>query len=380
MDGMLYLHVPFCKGKCIYCDFYSGGNPDWPLFVKAVCAELDLRAGLLAGKTLSSIYFGGGTPSLIPPDVFSSLVGAIRAVLERRSVSLSPSLEFTIEVNPEDVSPALALVWKSAGVNRVSMGVQSLDDSELRFLRRRHSSEGALVAFDILKRHFNNISLDFIFGIPGQSRGSLARSLRALLDLRPEHVSAYALTYEPGTPLVVLRDAGRFSPLPDDACRSLGDFFFSSLQQAGYLRYEVSNFCLPGFESRHNSGYWSGRPYLGLGPSASSYDGASLRTANHPDLKGYIRNFALSQSPVGFCSEDVLSPADRLAERLFLSLRTSRGLDLDAFSADFGPDECARVLKAASKWIDSGHLALSGSRLSLTPPGFWISDFIISSL
>lgn len=378
---MLYIHIPFCKGKCIYCDFYSGGNPDWKRFFKAAEAELNARIGELKAGSLSSVYFGGGTPSLIPPDVFRHFSAFIFDIIRKEGISVDPDLEFTIEVNPEDVTPDNVLAWKQSGVNRVSMGVQSLSDADLRFLRRRHSAAKVREAAELLRHHFYNISVDLIYGLPGQTGEALRDNIGRLLALNPTHISAYALTYEPGTPLHLLRERGDVAMAPEEAYLAHETVIASALTEAGFERYEISNYALSGYRSRHNSGYWSGRHYLGIGPSAASFNGRDVRRVNPANLRKYV-DYWLSPAEQGpeFYEEEVLSDADRMDEMIFLRLRTAEGLDLDAFGREFGASAADSLMVNAARWIDSGDLIFSTPRLFFTPQGFSRSDYIVADI
>lgn len=378
---MLYIHIPFCKGKCIYCDFYSSGNPDWGKYLKAITSELSIRVDELRGDFLSSVYIGGGTPSLMPADVFSPFMESVWQVLNDAGIRCSESPEITVEVNPEDVDISRVRAWKGAGINRVSMGVQSLDDDELRLLRRRHDSASVYRAFDLVGSHFGNVSLDVIYGIPGQTVESYRETLREIVALKPNHVSAYSLTYEPKTPLVVLRDSGRLRECNEEEYLKMDSLTAAILQEAGYERYEISNYCLPGFHSRHNSGYWSGKPYLGLGPSACSFDGKNVRRSNPADLKGYMMKYGAGESsPEPFYVEETLGIEECRIERIFTSLRRKSGLSLSDFERDFGSKERATLEAGAQKWVDSGDMVCGDETLALSGKGINISDHIILDL
>ena len=277
----------------------------------------------------------------------------------------------------------------------MSMGVQSLDDEELRFFNRRHSSVKAIDSYYILKKYFNNISLDIIYGVPDftelrrpinvlNSRHTmgierLRSTLERFIALRPNHISAYALTFEGKTPLQLMADRNRISPVSDEEYKRQGELIFNMLTEAGYERYEVSNFALPGYSSRHNSGYWSGISYLGLGPSASSYDGIRIRRTNPAHLKGYLRHFTEPTS-APFFEEEILSDDELAEERIFLSMRTTKGLDLQMFEIDFGYPRFACLTKGIEKWLKSGDIIVADNYLRFSSQGFWISDYIISEL
>lgn len=379
---MLYIHIPFCKGKCIYCDFYSTGKPDWNKYIKAVSTELSERIDELKADSLSSVYIGGGTPSLMPARTFMQFWEGITGILNSGRKSISDKTEITVEVNPEDVDEERARCWKDCGVNRISMGVQSLVDSELMTLHRRHNAWKAINSFNILKEHFSNISLDIIYGIPGQTKESLTYTLEKMTSLAPQHISAYSLTYEPGTPLSVLREQGRIQEVTEEESIEFGRIVSQFLEKASYERYEISNYALQGFQSRHNSGYWTGNSYLGLGPAASSFDGQTVRRTNTANLKSYLEFYLNpdARTKKQFYEEECLSTEERAIETIFLSLRTRRGLNLKDFERMFGPAKLSDLKTKSMRWIDSDHLRLNEHILSLTSKGIDISDHIILSL
>lgn len=380
---MLYIHIPYCKGKCIYCDFYSGGNPDWEKYLKAVASELSLRIDELRGDKLSSIYIGGGTPSLIPPIIFRRFTKDIFDLLHLNKISLDKELEFTIEVNPEDVEIAKIESWKESGVNRISMGIQSLNEPELKFLHRRHTADKAVESAILLNNYFKNTSVDIIYGIPGQTEYSLSSTIDKIMALNCTHISAYALTYEQKTPLWILRERGAVNECSEEDYLKFERILTRRLEEAGYERYEISNYALPGYRSRHNSGYWKGCKYLGLGPSAASFDGAFVRRTNFSDLRRYINFFiqpnltlSSSKTKLKLYAEETLSPEERFEEKLMVSLRTKEGLHL----TDLSDTEMRRTLKNSRRLVNSGYLTIQGDYLSLTRKGIAISDYIILEL
>lgn len=392
---MIYIHVPYCMGKCIYCNFYSGGNPDWNAFAKAIVSELserihELTVDKTSNRVIDSLYIGGGTPSLIPAEVFKRMIDDVKRILHDNQFTNGNSFEFTIEVNPEDVSTDKIKAWKEAGVNRVSIGTQSLNDNELAIIKRRHNADKALDSINMLKRYFNNISVDIIYGLPGQTEETLRETLEKIISAGPQHISAYALTFEEGTPLEILRRQGKIRQPDEDEYRVLGDVLNSTLKNAGYERYEISNYSLPGFRSQHNSGYWSGKAYLGLGPSAASYDGQSIRRTNPSDLKKYLTHFGIENikcasdtekeasfhKPAYFYEEERLTAEEKREEKIFLTIRTAEGMALEEFQKEFGEEELKKMLGKAEKWIKGGELEIEEGRLKLTPKGIWISDII----
>lgn len=388
---MLYIHIPYCRRKCIYCDFFSGGTrlADWRRLRRALAAELAMRSSELS-STLHSIYFGGGTPSLLPPEEFDALADELRSVIENSGSRIAEDCEVTIEVNPEDVDHEHIDAWKRGGVNRVSIGLQTFSDSMLKAIGRTHSGDHAERALKLLQEHFCNVSGDLIFGLPGQSVEELSGDVRRLTSLNPQHISVYSLMYEEGTALTALRDAGRITAAAESIVTDQYAVLTDMLCEAGYEHYEISNYAKAGYRSRHNSGYWEGKPYLGIGPSAHSYDGRRSRRANPADLHGYLNRFApverdavpeaLISSDEPFYIEEILSDEELREERVMLGLRRCEGIDLIGFRKDFGEDALSRLLDSARPHIRSGSLMRSGERLHLTRSGVMISDAVIVDL
>ena len=269
---MIYVHVPFCRSFCTYCDFYSERACSTEAFVDEICREAEARRDEIeAASAVDTLYIGGGTPSVLPLSYLARIADACGGRRYR---------EWTVEVNPDDITPEYASGLRELGVNRVSMGVQSLDDGMLRWMNRRHSSDGARKAFRMLREAgFDNISVDIIFGVGGMTDGMLESTVREILEWRPEHISAYQLSVEEGSALGRMAREGRYTELPDDACAAQYYRICGLLAAAGYEHYEISNWALPGRRAIHNSAYWTRAPYVGLGPGAHSL---RCRSANAP--------------------------------------------------------------------------------------------------
>ena len=313
---MVYIHVPFCRSFCTYCDFYSEiacRGKDTEIFdgyVAELCGEMDRRREEIeATRALNTLYIGGGTPSVLPPHCLNKIVSGL---------DCGSFDEFTIEVNPEDIvekGPDYVAALSDIGANRISMGVQSLDDKTLKWMNRRHSSDGARRAFDILRHSgMDNVSVDIIFGI-SDSGNSLKGTLDEILEWKPEHVSAYQLSIEEGSTLALMRNRGEYTEASDEKCRLQYDFIRERLASNGYEHYEISNWALPGRRAVHNSAYWHRLPYAGLGPGAHSLKGENIRSWNSKDLSGWTS------------SEEYLSQEEIREERLMLGLRTLEGVD-----------------------------------------------------
>lgn len=374
MSG-LYIHIPLCARKCIYCDFYSLGakNAPWQELVSALLAEAECRKGEISAP-LSTIYIGGGTPSLLPPQEFVRLIEGLRSIFDTSAVK-----EFTVEVNPDDVTPALVDMLLAEGVNRVSMGVQSFHDTELHAIGRRHTAAQAVEAASLLRKT-GNVSMDLIFGLPGQTLESWRDNVARMLSLRPQHISAYSLMWESGTTLDIMRRQGRLKEVDEDVEAEMFELLGKMLLQQGYEQYEISNYSLPGFHSRHNTSYWLGVPYLGLGPSAHSYDGQRLRRSNSPDMRGYIAHYTSSARSIPFFETECLNDNDLREEYIMTRLRMAKGIDMADFTGRFSPRRADRLLRQASLAIQAGHLLYDNGRLHLSRAGIMLSDSIIFSL
>jgi len=359
----IYVHVPFCHSKCAYCDFYSrAGSRYADEYIKAIGREFARRRHELGQYSIKTIYLGGGTPSILSPKQFVELASFFHEF---------NADEFTVESNPEDIESERLNVWKQCGVNRVSMGVQSLVDSELKAVGRRHSSQQAIAAIDAIRAAgFRNISCDLIYGLPGQTMDSWRYSVDRLLEIKPEHLSAYCLTIEPNTALGVKLRRGEFVEADDDSIASFYDYLCSAARNAGYEHYEISNFALPGFCSRHNSSYWDSTPYLGLGPGAHSLGADGIRRYVETNLKLYLAE------PAECLHTDPETETEKANDIIFTALRTAKGLDTARFPAKY-----LSVLEAnARPLIENGTLCKDGNRIYISEDRWLTSDAIIREL
>ena len=351
-DG-LYIHVPFCKSRCIYCDFYSTtcGADKRQAYTEALCHEMRLRRDFLDGGTLGSVYIGGGTPSTLSADELGRIFQTIATTW-----SISADAEVTLEANPDDITPAYAKALKALGINRVSMGVQTFNDGMLRFLHRRHSAGQVQEAIDHLQgAGIDNLSIDLIYGLPGQTLEQWQQDVGKALALPVSHLSAYALIYEEGTALYRLREQGKAAEASDELSLQMFEALMDMAAKAGFRHYEISNFALPHREARHNSGYWTGMHYLGLGPAAHSYNG-TMRQWNTPDLSAYLK--AGGDTAAGLITTETLTPKIRQEETLLTRLRTAEGLDLAAYAREFGQQALDALLARALPYINNGTLVL----------------------
>lgn len=369
MEGGIYIHVPFCKSRCIYCDFYSTTlGMEWmSLYVDALCREMRLRANEIDVARAHSLYIGGGTPSQLPPHLLRKIFDAVKGIF-----TFSADAEITIEANPDDVTPMWLETLKATPVNRISMGVQTFSDEILRFLRRRHTARQALDAVSLCREYgYDNISLDLIYGLPGQSMEQWKEDVRQVLSLNVPHLSAYSLSFEEGTPLSRMQEEGTVSEVPDSLSWQMYEYLMVETEKAGMQHYEISNFSMPGMHSRHNSSYWYGKPYLGLGPGAHSYDGKRLRRANQSDLKPYVS--ACGDVPNTY---EMLTDEELYDELVMTRLRTSQGLDLSLLSGN----EREYCLSMAAKHVEKGLLVLADDNLRLSKEGIFVSNDIISDI
>lgn len=340
--------------------------------MQAIVRELELRKGELPPGPLQSLYWGGGTPSLLTPEQVESLSEAVH-----RSTGLAPGAEFTLEANPEDIRPETLAAWRRAGVNRLSIGIQSFDARDLGWMNRAHSPEQALASLRLAQEAgFDNLSLDLIFGLPGRSLGDWQATLKTALSLSPAHLSIYALTVEPRTALNHQVKKGLTEVAPEPLYEAQFMLAHKVLADAGFEHYELSNYALPGRRAVHNSSYWQGAPYLGLGPSAHSYDGAARRW-NLRNNARYLEAIAADRNAIE--AEEVLSPRDRLNERLMTGLRHMSGVDLQEL-ASMGRNVAQLHERELGEWEQQGWLWRQGSRIGLTPRGWLRSDGLISAL
>ena len=282
----IYIHIPFCKRRCIYCDFFSTTQSEKKsAYVRALCRELEMRWDYVEGEEIETIYLGGGTPSQLTEEELKAIFSSIYHIYKVKT-----NAEITLEANPDDLTPEYVAMLRQLPVNRISMGIQTFQEETLKLLHRRHTATQAIEAFRRCREAgFQNISIDLMYGLPGETLETWKEDLRQAINLRPEHISAYHLIYEEDTALWKLREQHQVEEADEDLSVSLFETLIDRLTEAGYQHYEISNFCLSGMHSRHNSSYWTGKKYLGCGPSAHSFNGVS-RQWNVASLEGYIRS------------------------------------------------------------------------------------------
>lgn len=365
----LYIHIPFCASRCVYCAFYSTTRRDRRRdYVEALCREMDMRRGY-TDEDIHTIYIGGGTPSQLTEDMLRKLFD---------HTDTDKATETTMECNPDDITDGYAAAIGRLPVNRVSMGVQTFCDSRLRFLRRRHKADDIALAVSRLRdAGITNISIDLMYGFPGETMDDWLRDIDRALALGVEHLSAYCLTIEEGTPLHRMMTEGKTKEADEELCSAMYYTLKDRLAEAGYEHYEISNFARPGRRSRHNSGYWTGIPYIGIGAAAHSFDTRS-RQWNVADIDSYIASINRGELPA---EKETLDRDTQYNDTVMLSLRTCEGIDLNELALRFGHDCLDLCLAAARRYIGDGLLELThDNRLRLTRRGLFVSDMVTSDL
>lgn len=364
----LYFHIPFCRRICAYCDFFRVADlSGLPLALQTMHAEMDELRDFLHEQTIRTIYFGGGTPSLVEPQHVQSLIDHAARLWDCSGVG-----EITLEANPDDITPEYVRALRSTAINRVSLGVQSFDDEELRLMNRRHTAAGAVEAVRRLQdAGIDNITIDLIFGVDGFGDRVLERSLEQALALDVQHVSAYHLTIEPGTAFHRRQQRGQMRVVEEERSEQEYALIHRRLTEAGYEHYEVSNYALPGYRAQHNASYWHGAEYLGIGTGAHSFNGR-VRRWSQQTVAEYARERRYEV--------EHLSEQDRRNEYVMTALRCAEGIDLEAFESRFGGEAQGRILSAARPWIAQGDVVVSEHRMRIPVERFLISDAVIESL
>lgn len=368
----IYLHIPFCKQACHYCDFhFSTDTRGVEEMVSAMVKELELRKDFLSGD-VQSVYWGGGTPSLLPVELLELLMSNIRDQFK-----VAPDAEVTLEANPDDLDPAKLRQLREAGINRLSLGIQSFSDELLRFLNRAHDATSARRCVSLSREAgFSNLSTDLIYGIPGLDTDSWKKTLQELLQHKPEHLSAYALTIEERTVFGNRLKKGQLTPTEEAHVAVQFETMVAVLEENGYEHYEISNFCLPGFQSRHNSNYWKQVPYLGIGPSAHSYDGeCRYMTVRNNAL--YVRSLAGNVLPMEI---EILTRENKINEYILTRIRTSWGCDLHELRDTLDDDLAERCAATLDRYERLGLLVRTGDALRLTGKGKLLADRITEDL
>ena len=369
----IYIHIPFCKRRCIYCDFFSTTQSEKkPTYVHALCQELDMRKDYLEGEDIETIYLGGGTPSQLSQEELEEIFSTIYHIYK-----VKDDAEITLEANPDDLTPEYVTMLRQLPINRISMGIQTFQEETLKLLHRRHTAKQAIEAFERCREAgFQNISIDLMYGLPGETLDTWKQDLQQAIALHPEHISAYHLIYEEDTALWKLREQHQVEEADEDLSLTLFTTLIDELTEAGYQHYEISNFCLPGLHSRHNSSYWTGKKYLGCGPSAHSFNGTS-RQWNAASLSAYIDG--IQQGNPDYEIEE-LDLYTRYNDFVLTSIRTCWGMSLSHLRSTYGEALYRYCLRMAKPHLKQGVLEISGDILKLTRKGIFISDGIMSDL
>jgi oxygen-independent coproporphyrinogen-3 oxidase len=364
----IYFHIPFCQSRCIYCDFFSSTSlKEKEKYVDSMCEELQERKDYLAGQAIQTLYFGGGTPSQLSARDFETIF----QTLNRCYGEIKPC-EITLEANPDDVTPEYLNSIRRLPFNRISLGIQSFSDEELRFLRRRHNAKAAINAVKLLQDNgFNNISIDLMYGLPGQTPAIWENTLAQAVALGVQHVSAYHLIYEEGTPLFRLLEQGLIKPVEEELSVQFFETLIVALAEAGFEQYEISNFAQLGYRSMHNSSYWNGTHYLGIGASAHSYNGFSRQWNPKVQGAGYRAQ--------GFEIE-MIDEKTAYNDFIITRLRTKEGVCLSELVSLFGEEKKTYCLHQARKALENHLLELVDNHLFLSRKGLFVSDGIMSDL
>lgn len=369
----IYIHIPFCKKRCIYCDFYSStDNRLVDKYIDALCIEIESRLHEIDKNNITTIYIGGGTPSQLSATQLGEIINFIKSKIDFSLIE-----EFTIEVNPDDVTYDYIKECITFGINRVSMGIQSFVDEELKIINRRHDSSQAIKAIETIKSAgISNISIDLIYGLPLQTIESWIYSARKAIEMNVPHISCYNLSYEEGTTLYKMRDMGEIKECDEDTCIEMYDILVKMLADADFEHYEISNFAKRDYYSRHNSNYWNLTPYLGLGASAHSFDG-SIRRYNPSSIQKYTSN--ISESGIAY-EEEQETLYEQFNEYIMINLRTMWGVNTQKVKTIFGEELRNHLIKYSRRFIESGDLKEKENTIVLSEKGIMLSDYIIRTL
>lgn len=376
----LYIHIPFCESRCIYCGFYSTTSlSKREAYVDALCKEMELRPikqELGSNESIQTIYLGGGTPSQLSAQQLTKLFAAIK-----QNYNYTKDMEITMECNPDDVTEEFCETLRLLPVNRISMGAQTFSDQRLRFLHRRHNAQEVKQAIMRLRAiGIHNISIDLMYGFPNETLADWQSDIEQAIHLNVEHLSAYCLMYEEGTALYRMLEQGKIKETEEETSRQMYEMLVTLLTQAGYEHYEISNFARSGYYSRHNNSYWHEVAYIGLGAAAHSYRRTSSlveRSWNIENIQKYIDDINQGLLP---SEREELDLNTRFNELVMTALRTQEGIDLEKMKLEFGITLYQKLIKGAHPYISQNMIKIDGNHLSLTNKGIFISDYIMSDL
>ena len=370
----IYIHIPFCRQACSYCNFhFSVSLKNKEALIYALVKEIEIQTDFIEDEHIETIYIGGGTPSLLSKHELEIIFEALKS-----KFTIIENAEITLEANPDDVNPITLKSWKNIGVNRLSVGLQSFKEEELKWMNRAHNAQQSIQCLDdIHAAGFTNFSVDLIFGSPLQTNEDLQNNFEILAQKNIPHISCYALTVEPDT--LLNKNINTKKSAPVDSKRQAEQFYLllELMEKEGYEQYEISSFCKPGYRSKHNSSYWQGNPYYGFGPSAHSFNGFDKRRWNISNNGLYIQSIEKNIIPY---EEEILTDVQRLNEYVMTALRTTVGINLNYVETSFGDENKNRILLDAQKFIDSGRLILQEDRLYLSREGKFFADGIAGDL
>lgn len=370
--GGVYIHIPFCKQACHYCDFHFSTNMGKKeAMVLALVKELELRKEEFKDEVVETIYFGGGTPSVLNTSEIDCIIEAVTA-----NYLVAPDPEITLEANPDDLSEEKIKELAKSPINRLSIGIQSFFEEDLKMMNRAHNAQEAEECIAFAQNYFDNISIDLIYGIPGMTNKRWISNIEKALAFGVPHISSYALTVEPKTALKSFMDKGLIPPVDDELAEAHFHILVQKLEEAGFVNYEISNFGKPDYFSRNNTAYWRGKKYLGIGPSAHSYDGIR-RGWNINNNTKYLKAIAQGELPMEI---EVLSKTDRYNEYVMTGLRTIWGVSLDKIKTEFGQKYFAHLQEQARRKLEDGLLYLEKDHLLVTKKGKFLSDGIAADL
>lgn len=371
MSG-IYIHIPFCKQACHYCDFhFSTSMKKKEEMVQALVKEMQMRKSEFENEIVETIYFGGGTPSVLSDEELAFLIDAVYA-----NFKVAENPEITLEANPDDLSDERIVELAGSRINRLSIGIQSFFENDLKMMNRAHNAEEAKKSLETATRYFDNISIDLIYGIPGMTNEMWKQNIETALSFGIPHISSYALTVEPKTALKKLIQTGKVSEPKDEVAQEHFMILVEMLQQHGFIHYELSNFGKPDYFSKNNSAYWLGKKYIGIGPSAHSYDGIS-RSWNIANNPIYLKEIEAGKLPG---EVEILTSNDRYNEYIMTGLRTIWGVSLNRIQKEFGEEVLQYLQKQSEKFIADGLLAVEKNILKTTPKGKFLADGIASDL
>ncbi|MBL7868263.1 MAG: radical SAM family heme chaperone HemW [Flavobacterium lindanitolerans] len=371
MSG-IYIHIPFCKQACHYCDFhFSTSMKKKEEMVQALVKEMQMRKSEFENEIVETIYFGGGTPSVLSDEELAFLIDAVYA-----NFKVAENPEITLEANPDDLSDERIVELAGSRINRLSIGIQSFFENDLKMMNRAHNAEEAKKSLETATRYFDNISIDLIYGIPGMTNEMWKQNIETALSFGIPHISSYALTVEPKTALKKLIQTGKVSEPKDEVAQEHFMILVEMLQQHGFIHYELSNFGKPDYFSKNNSAYWLGKKYIGIGPSAHSYDGIS-RSWNIANNPIYLKEIEAGKLPG---EVEILTANDRYNEYIMTGLRTIWGVSLNRIQKEFGEEVLQYLQKQSEKFIADGLLAVEKNILKTTPKGKFLADGIASDL